>query len=521
MNVIGIYFGLHSITIVETKGKKITNSFTIPRSALSASGVEEKVPEELKIATLIQDLMQKNNILAKDVVLSLSGKDLIIRNFEIPSLPPEELHGAVSFEAKKYIPFKVEELVSDFQLEMDKASRRNLVLFVGIKKDVMDRYASITQQMNLRPSVIEYSAFSILRFVHLFGAGNRGIVGVISTDLQDEDEVHFTILENGFPLFSRDITLVGRPEELVVPGIAKKPDLATVFDKLKTEIRISLDYYDRKLPTKNIERTYLLCPAEHQPALESLLKEMGLTVYYIDAAKIMGTQTPFSLNAIKAYGCALCKTVKTEIKIDLVAAKTRQSKPVKENMTEIDRLFSLVAGLRISIWAILAGAAILGGTVMYAQYRLVPLKKAVTALVEQRPRVDSVNPDSSFDELQGFKTEQNKKIGVLEGLVKRSWFLTEQLNILPRLVPEGVWLTNYQFQRSGDRVELTLQGYAYQNDSDKEIKLINLFAANLKDDPKFSRTMKEVTITAIDRALYEETSVSSFNIICRGDSAGQ
>jgi len=100
-NSLGIYFGSKVINIVETKGKKVVNNIQIARSLISTAGLEEKVPEEVKIVALFKDELRRNKIELKEANLCLSGRDIIIRNFELLSLSHAELASAVTFEAKK------------------------------------------------------------------------------------------------------------------------------------------------------------------------------------------------------------------------------------------------------------------------------------------------------------------------------------------------------------------------------------------------------------------------------------
>lgn len=253
MTSLGIYFGPMAISIVETKGRKLINNIQISQSAIFTADLEEKVPAEAKMIrtiALFKEELRKNRIEAKEATLCLSGKDLIIRTFEIPMLPRNELQNAVNFEVKKYIPFKVEDLISDFQLKFDKTARTSTVLFMGIKKETLDRYISILDQLNIKINAIEYSAFSALRYLKLGGLRDKGLIGVLEADLQRNDEANLTVLENDFPLFSCDITLLNRAEQA---GRSEELEPAVTLEKLKTEISMSLDYYHHKFPPKTLK----------------------------------------------------------------------------------------------------------------------------------------------------------------------------------------------------------------------------------------------------------------------------
>ncbi len=255
MNSLGIYFGNKDINLVEANGKKILNNIRLPHPKLEVSELEEKVPADVKIIALLKDAFRSYHINAGEAVFCISGYDLIVRTFEIPLLPQSELRGAVSFEAKKYIPFKLDDLDYDFQVFFDKENKTSLVLFVGIKKEILANYVSFAKQLNLKINALEYSAFSVLRFLKLAGIGDAGVIASLCFDLNNEDEANFTVFEDGFSLFSRDFDFTGEPA-----GFEKttESDLLEKQVKLKKEIRTSFDYYNRKFPDKAVRNIFVV-----------------------------------------------------------------------------------------------------------------------------------------------------------------------------------------------------------------------------------------------------------------------
>ena len=158
MNSLGIYFGIKDINLVEARGRKILNNIRLPHPNIAVAELEEKVPSDIKLIALLKDAFRTYRINADEAAICISGQDLVIRTFEIPLIPQNELKGVVSFEVKKYIPFKLEELDYSFQVLFNKKNKTSLVLFVGIKKEVLDNYISIFKQLNLKIGVLEYSA---------------------------------------------------------------------------------------------------------------------------------------------------------------------------------------------------------------------------------------------------------------------------------------------------------------------------------------------------------------------------
>lgn len=511
MSSLGIYFGPQIITIVETRGKKVLSSINVPHTTVSGPELEEKVPSGIKIVAFLKDEFRRNKIEAKEAVLALSGKDLIIRTFEMPSLPAGELKSAVIFEVKKYIPFKVEDLISDFQVHFDKVGRKNLVLFMGIKKETLDTYNAILNQLSLKANAIEYAGFSILRFLKLAGGIDKGVVGLLDADLQEEDEINFNVLENGVPLFSRDITFglgpeeAGKPEESV-PGMN--------LEKLKTEIRISLDYYNRKFPGKNIKKLFLISNPEAFTELEAFIREMGLAAQLIDIAKYIGKPVPFSLTFVKGYSCSLFKTIKTDLKINLLAASTKAKIPVEALARP--ELATLVSGIKIEPKLIILGILVCISAFIFGFYSRALLYQELNRIIAMRTKVSGVNPDASFQEVSELDYKYKEKIKALDKLIKKRLYLTESLEVIPRLMPEGMWLEEFSFLKQENKNELTLRGIAYLGDSNRELEVINTFSANLKSDPAFSKYFKEIDIISIEGSKTEKADVTNFTISCRG-----
>ncbi|MDD4953717.1 MAG: pilus assembly protein PilM [Candidatus Omnitrophica bacterium] len=523
MSLLGIYFGPKVISIAETKGRKLDKQVSISQATPVTGELEDKVPVQIKdiqIVALLKDETRKNRIEAKEASVCLSGKDLIIRTFEIPLLPREELQGAINFEVKKYIPFKVEELVWDFQIKSDKKSGSNLVFFMGIKKDILGKYLNILQQMSLKVNAIEYSAFSVLRCLKLAGVDTRGIVGVLEAQAQEEDEVNFSVLEDGFPLFNRDIGSTGLPQD---PAASAQGQPQPEMEKLKSEVRLSLDYYQRKFPQKRMKNIFLICGQEQRQELEGLIAESGYSVKFIDTAKSLGKSLPYSLSMLKGYSVSLSKTIKTSLKVDLWAAQQRLKTQKAQSLAL--NTGSLLQGLAIDYRVIFLGLLICGATYGFGYYKMQPLQEEINNIVAKQVKLPFVLPGATYDELNSISSEYQVKLVKLDKIVKKQLYLTWPLEVIPKVIPEGVWLTSFTFVKELERPVLTLNGSAYLLDADKEFEAVNEFISALKNDPEFSGYFKEIGVVFLNRNTIERDSgnitMTDFSISCKSYQEGR
>lgn len=516
MSTLGIYFGPHLINIAETQDKELLKHIQISRFLVSADkSAEEKVPEELKLITLIKEELEKNKIEADEAIVSLSGKDLIVRTFEMPILPRQELERAAIFEVKKYIPFKTEDLVSDFQWQLDSAIKKMRVLFVGIKKDALDKYLYILKEAGLKVKAIEYSAFSALRLLNLSGIREKGIIAVANIDLMKEDEASFVVLNNGFPLFSRDIVFAGYEE----PDRVEELTHNAILEKLRREIQISLDYYDRKFSGKNIGKVFFITNPDYQPDLEAFAKDLGLNAQFIDVNKYVGRAQPFSLTFVKAYASSL-STINVGLKINLLLAKEKAAKRIGA----IPAMpISLTAYLESKTAVITVSVFISLATFLFGAYRILPLRRELKNIINMRPAVSIASTQATNEELVRIGAGYKKKIEALNDLTRKKLYLTPLLDAIPRVLPEGMWLENLSLKKEEDRTDLILEGVAYLGDKGREAQLVNSFLSRLKEDEAFSQSFKEIalTLTEYKQLPEQEVGKTSFVISCKDLSKRQ
>lgn len=514
-SILGIYFGIKTISIVETQNKKIINSLKIPREAVSGGELEEKVPEEIKLVALIKNELRNAGIETKDTAITIPGNDLIIRSFEMNLLPREELLTAVTFEAKKYIPFKTEDLISDFQLKTDTRNKKNLVLYFGIKKEILDKYVSVLGQIDLNIiNKVEYSAFSLVRLLDLTGKKKKGVFSVIAIDR--EEETNFTVLEDGFPLFSRDINLA-TGIETQFPMTGTTTDLS-FFERLKNEIRISLDYYRRKFPAKQMNRLIVLANEADKNNIEALCDELGLHSEFVDIAKYAGSRIPLDIGSIKAYSVSLANSIRLPLRLNLLSVREKAGK-VKESEAELGLTLPSLP-IRVDYRFILAGVAIVCLSFILGFYQRSPLENEIKVILNNRVKLSGLTSKKTYEELNAIYSDYNNKLNILDDLVKNQAYLTEEVNIIPSILPEGAWLTELSFKQDRTAVDLTLNGRVFLKERNKEFEAVNELYSNLKNNPSFSKTFKDISIVSLNRTKVQDYEVTDFVISCKTKKYG-
>jgi len=507
MNSLGIYFGIKDINLVETSGNKILNNIRLPHPKLEIFELEEKVPADIKIMALLKDAFRSYHINANEATFSISGQDLVIRTFEIPLLPQSELRGGVSFEAKKYIPFKLEDLNYDFQVFFNKKNKTSLVLFVGIKKEILANYVSFAKQLNLKINALEYSAFSVLRFLKLAGLSDTGVIASLCFDANNEDEATFTVFENGFSLFTRDFDFTQEPAGFEQTA---ESDREQKQEKLKNEIRISFDYYNRKFPDKVVKNIFVVSDNESQQGLKAFFTESSIPVKFVDTQKVLGKTAGYSSILVKSFAAALFKSASLKIKINLIGARLKVAQAGAGNP------LALLEGVKFDLRYIFLGAVVCVAVFGYGLMRTQATRQELAAIKNKRIKISTVFTNDNVQELSSVSSKYKKKITALDNLVKNQMYVTPLLSTIPRALPKGVWLESFNLgQTKGMPMELVLNGGVYLEDGDQEFESVNIFLTNLKKDPVFSKYFKEIAIGFIDRKVEDNINIAVFKITCR------
>jgi Tfp pilus assembly PilM family ATPase len=507
MNSLGIYFGIKDINLVETSGNKIINNIRLPHPKLEISELEEKVPADVKIMALLKDAFRSYRINAGEATFCISGEDLVIRTFEIPLLPLSELRGGVNFEAKKYIPFKLEDLDYDFQVLFNKKNKTNLVLFVGIKKEILANYISFAKQLNLKILALEYSAFSVLRFLKLAGLNDSGVIASLCFDLNNEDEANFTVYENGFSLFSRDFDFVGEPAGFEQTA---ETDLLQKQEKLKNEIRNSFDYYNRKFPDKDVKKIFVVSDKESNLGLKSFFAETAIPVKIVETQKVLGKTNIYSSMLVKSFAAALFKSAPLKIKINLVGSRLKAARAA----AAVGNPLALLEGVKIDLKYIFLGVVVCIAVFGHGLIRTQTTQQDLDAIKNKRIKISTAV--ASDQELAGVNSRYKKKVAALDNLVKNQMYLTPLLSTIPRALPKGVWLESFNLsQNKGEPLQLVLNGQVYLENSDQEFESVNIFITNLKKDPVFSKYFKEIAISFVDRKNLQDKLLAVFKITCK------
>lgn len=260
-----------------------------------------EVPSREAVKDVVADVLRQAGIRSKRVVTSVSGRSVIIRYVNMIEMSDEDLASAMRFEADKYIPFEIDEVVLDCQkLEeaegTESGQREMRVLLVAVKRSLIDEHVQLVSELGLTPVIIDVDSFALGNAFELRSAS--------SPRVEEEDRVvalvdvgasktNISILKGTISYFSREVYLAGNdftesvsrrlgvdPVEAERLKIDPGPREAEVeeaitptLDDLANEVHLSFDYYENQFD-REVEDVYVSGGSARMAGLEAAFERV-------------------------------------------------------------------------------------------------------------------------------------------------------------------------------------------------------------------------------------------------------
>ncbi|MFC1703626.1 pilus assembly protein PilM [Candidatus Omnitrophota bacterium] len=497
--ILGINFGVNAFDIVEMEKNNIIRNFHVDYEDKEQQSIIE-VTDEIKLTALLQKTLNTKKIETKEVVAALPSEEVLLRSFLIPPVTKNELQGAVEFEARKFIPFRLEELYFDFvtQKFKDPKLKRLKTSFAGMKKETLEKFQYILEQSNLKILSLEPASFSLLRlFLYKKIIKREETISIIEIS---QERGSICIIEKGCPQLIRDFKFRHMARQL------DTDDVDNLIARLKNEIHVSFDYYNRQFSRDAITKIFFFASDKFESAVENVKKELDIPV--VPISEYLELKSDFDFGAYKAYAAALRQTFRSQADINLLRKRDVLEEKPRIAVSELPIDVAML--VRTSIVAVLFVAFIFTAGSM----RVAPLKSRLAKIEKQRLQLDPKFSSATIPQLDKLKIQYENEMQTLTEL-KQDRYVTPLVNALPRLIPQGVWVENFDFSEKKGQFSLRISGNAYSKEKSEEIRMVNAFVSNLQNNAMFAKKFNQIKLGSVSQGRVETWTVSRFLINCK------
>jgi len=214
---------------------------------------------------LVKQLWAEAGFQSKRVNIALKGRGIVIRFINFPRMTRSDFASSIQFEAEKYLPFSLSEIVFDYYLSEHAGDSREVsptmpVILVAARKTEVERSVATVKEAGLEVNAIDVDTIAGANAFSRAVPGEKDhTVGLIDFGAVD---TAVSILNKGALDFCRDIAFGG-------------DDLTNIISrKLNIEKRVALEKLHASQFTTDLEQ------ATVQEALDRLLHEVKQSINY-------------------------------------------------------------------------------------------------------------------------------------------------------------------------------------------------------------------------------------------------
>jgi len=204
----GLDIGSRSIKAVElTLGRggyalKSHAMVTLPREAITDGSIRQPSV----VSDGIKECVERAGITATTAIVSVSGRDSIVKRVPLPKVTAKELEDAILLEAEHHIPFAIEEVFLDYQVVGESVNAMSVVLVATKKLKVLE-YVAAVEAAGLDAAVVDLDAFAVQNQYELNDSGD-GTEAAALIDI-GAAVMKTNVVHGGISVFARDVPFGG------------------------------------------------------------------------------------------------------------------------------------------------------------------------------------------------------------------------------------------------------------------------------------------------------------------------
>lgn len=168
IEAVGLEVGTSALKVVELRaGNPPTLSAMAVRPMPPGLVTEDEVTDPHGLAEEIKALFHEAGIQRRFTVTAVSNRQAITRNIHVPRMSIAELDEAIRWEAERYIPFPIDEVVLDYFVldnpeDVEEGGQLEVVI-AAARLDEVTGQVEYLKQAGLEPHVIDVKPFALLR----------------------------------------------------------------------------------------------------------------------------------------------------------------------------------------------------------------------------------------------------------------------------------------------------------------------------------------------------------------------
>lgn len=436
------------------------------KAALGSLDSEAFQPQAL--AEALRTALESLGSHEKRIAVTLSSQACLLRFFLMPKVDRRFWSKAVVLEAKKYVPFSLEGLTSDFTvlktLKQAEGERME-VLFAAAPKALIENLGRVLAQLGLVPAVLEPEDCSVARLFQSLQSGGLPAQGFSAHVHFDPFRAHVLLRSQGCPVLSRHIDL---------------SDESSGMGGRSLDVAGAVEFAENQLSRPQPQKIWITGFKKMQVHESMVSEESPVPVERLELEKSSGIAEA-EWGVLAAAGAALSASGKTAPLVDL--SHQGEQKEEKKAVFSIYFAGAALSGLFLLLSLVQSYRANLSA----AEIRRLKFENQGRTLLE------GLTPDQIQQELAAVQ----QRVSFMERSAQPALMASKFLEKLSEKVPAVIWLTRVEYYDElsvGQGVrKLAVSGYVQTGDFKSDVETANGFKGQLEQDPAFKGSKIQIS----------------------------
>lgn len=535
------------VLLLSMRGAKVVNRVRVP-----IEGTENQ-----HLAQAVQKALSTAALKTKRLAVAVPPQDVLFRFFTVPMVPKTEWDSVVQFEARKYIPFKIDTLIWDYRVVPSKGSNKLEVVFAAIQREAFRRVHDVLVSSGVQTIVVEPSTLSVARLVAT-DKSKPSTEFICIVDMEQEG-AHIAIIKDQTPYLTRDCSLqassevstlpqapqvgVGGPivetsgavipapadTTSMAPEASAQPDMDQRAQRLLTELSVSMDFFLREYPSTQVNKVILFGEETLVgPWCRALSDRLRCSVEL--GSSLVAQHVPSEVPLSFASAVGLLAGTKDQRGFWLDFLKRAPMKPVTKTSMAAQAKASTadVQAKAIALLktpqAMMTGAVFAGLLACFAflqSQQVADVKGRLNQLVQARTKTTSQLATMSVADVKSLKDKATNQLALLKQMIDQRMSVATKLDALVRILPDGVWFMGLTFEDRPDaggrsQFRLSLNGACFLGDSTKELSAIQQFEEQVKRNETLFQGFQTARVGQINMQAYASSQYTfqTFQLDC-------
>jgi len=513
---IGIYIGRKEVIAARiglVKGVPQLREFAIePIGSDSSTDTQAKSKKQPTSKTLLPEVIAIERAIRKmglrhtQGVAAFSPFHVVTRHFTIPAIPRREWSSTVPNEARRFIPFRLDETIMDYHAREEKRGKDGSALSIvvsAVKREMLRSYVSHLRQGNVKVDMVEPTFCSIARAVNVVERFEQGkVYGFVFLD--SDGSVNITFFSDDSVKLSRDFLL--------------SEDQVSNQNRFYQELKASIDFVgDEAGAERGVMKVFLAGNGDLPFWLNFL------TSIFEGQISFEIVSFPSRKDVPREVLGALIVPIGLALRAHNFKSPTGDFSllPPEERETKRERIKRIV-GIEFLIIALL----FIGLRLLVLEPYVAHSQKKAREQLSPEAIADPLLSNQPLEELQKTKGLFQERILQLRDPNKSKSSISKILHALASVLPDSMWLDQISYggksrgeglpEELGGRRSLELSGVCYRGNSEQEVQTINEWVSQvLAQNKMLMSQFKTFSLEDVRRERMGYYDTTRFKVVCR------